>query len=499
MSKKIEPETLAILVKIDRFLQEKQVTAYLVGGFVRDLLLGRRTADIDIAVGEEAFKIGPEMAAFLGGKFVALDAENRIARVVLFKSEGSSPREQWDIDLSTLAGDIKADLGRRDFTIDAMAIDVKALIKSSSFRIIDPFKGRSDLRRKMIRAVGESVFEDDPVRLLRAVRLAAELGFSVATETEKIVRRKVSLVQRVAGERIREELLHLLSSPEAGHFISYLDNLGLLTTIIPELEPARGFEQPKEHHWDVLNHSLETVRAVGFLLRQSPWEYAPAHILDEVPWSEELRQHFEAEVSAGSTHASLLKLAALLHDISKPATRIIADSRMRFFGHNEQGAEVVTAVLERLRFSNKEIKLIELMVRYHMRPTQMSHEGTPSNRAIYRYFRDTGLASIDILFLSLADHLAARGPELEPDQWRWHTGQVNFLLEGFFREKRVISPPKLLDGHDLISLFGLKPGPEIRELLDSLKEAQSAGEVTTRDEALYYVKNRLLYREQNLS
>ena len=135
----------------------------------------------------------------------------------------------------------------------------------------------------------------------------------------------------MAGERVREELLRILATPEAGKFVRYLDNLRLLTAIIPELEPARGVEQPKEHHWDVLNHSLETVRAVDFLLRQGKWEYASADVLEDVPWSEKLKQHFTAEVSNGSTHASLLKLAALLHDIAKPETKIIANEQGPFF------------------------------------------------------------------------------------------------------------------------------------------------------------------------
>ncbi len=219
-------------------------------------------------------------------------------------------------------------------------------------------------------------------------------------------------------------------------------------------------------------------------------------ILEGIPWSEKLSQHFASEVGSGSTHASLLKLAALLHDIAKPETKIIANERVRFFGHTEQGAEVAAGILERLRFSNKEIKLVEMMVRYHLRPTQMSHEGMPTQRAIYRYFRDTGTAGIDILFLSLADHLAARGPDLDIAQWKWHAEQVNCILTDCFRQESVIAPSKLIDGHDLINLFGLKPGPEIREILESVKESQAAGELTTREEALSYVKNRLLYREQ---
>jgi poly(A) polymerase len=494
----VEPEALSILEKIDLLLQSQQTEAYLVGGFVRDTLIGRSTADIDIAVTSDALKIAYLTAENLGGKFVLLDEDNRIARVVFPQSSISPRGKSWYIDFSCIEKNISQDLARRDFTIDAMAIELDSVVKGTAeLRIIDPFNGRSDILNMVIKMVNDTVFQADPVRLLRAVRLSAELGFNVSSSTEDSIRRFNTLITNVAGERVREELLRILSTPVAGKFVRYLDNLGLLTAIIPELEPARGFEQPKEHHWDVLNHSLETVRAVDFLLRQNEWEYASAKVLDDIPWSEKIRQHFTAEVSFGSTHASLLKLAALLHDISKPETKIISNNKTRFFGHTEQGADVVDNILERLRFSNKEIKLVESMVRYHMRPTQMSHEGMPTRRAIYRYFRDTGSSGIDILYLSLADHLAARGPELDREQWKWHTGQVNCILTDCFRQENVVSQIKLIDGHDLINLFGMKPGPEIRAILEAIKEAQAAGELTARDEALSYVKNRLLYKEQN--
>jgi poly(A) polymerase len=500
LSLQIDPEALSILVKVDQFLSERQIESYLVGGFVRDSLIGRSTGDIDVAVSADVLKMAPEMAASLGGKFVLLDEANRIARVVLFppeeKSNSESPSKRyWYVDLSTLAGNIHQDLERRDFTIDAMAIELKSFIQvPASFKIIDPAKGLDDLNRRVIRAVNEGVFEADPARLLRAVRLSAELGFMVVPETVELIRRFSPLITRVAGERVREELLRILAAAEAGQSMRFLDDLGLLTTLIPELEPSRGVEQPKEHHWDVLNHSLETVRAVDFVLRQGQWEHVSNEVLAEIPWSEKLRQHFTSEVSNGSTRAGLLKLAALLHDIAKPETKIISNDKVRFFGHTEKGAEVVAKILERLRFSNKEIKTVEMMVRYHLRPTQMSHEGMPTQRAIYRYFRDTGTAGIDILFLSLADHLAARGPDLDKEQWIWHTGQVNCILVDCFSREGVVTPLKLIDGHDLINLFGLKPGPELREILESVKESQAAGEVTTREEALSYVQNRLLYK-----
>ncbi|GAH96198.1 unnamed protein product [marine sediment metagenome] len=269
----------------------------------------------------------------------------------------------------------------------------------------------------MIRTVAETAFESDAARLLRAVRLAAELGFSIDKETEALIRRQSYLIARVAGERVRDELLRLLAIPQAEQLLPYLDKLGLITAMIPELAQAKGVEQPKEHFWNVFDHSLRTVIAVDFLLRQGICEYASEEVLAAAPWSAELAQHFALEVSSGSTRRLLLKLAALLHDIAKPQTKAIdARGRMRFLGHAKEGAVITATILERLRFSAKEVKLVETMVRYHLRPGQMTQNELPSPRAIYRYFRDTEEAGIDILFLSLADHLATRGPQLNMAQ-----------------------------------------------------------------------------------
>jgi poly(A) polymerase len=493
---KIEAEAFNILVKVERFLSEKQIGAYLVGGFVRDTLIGRSTADIDVAVADDALKIASLIADAIQGKYVQLDEINRVARVVIFSQSGSVDNKQWYIDFSTITEDIYHDLARRDFRLNAIAADLKSCVENLKIvDIIDPLNGQADLKRKIIQSVNETVFEADPARLLRAVRLAAELDFKISAGTEALLKKSAPLIKEVAGERVREELLRILANNNAGFFIRYLDNLGLLTAIIPELESSRGVEQPVEHHWDVLNHSLETVCTAGFLLREGKCDYADPHILDDLRWDEKLIQHFSSEVGAGSARSALFKLAALLHDIAKPETKIISKERVRFFGHTEQGAEVVVRLLERLRFSNKETKLVEAMVRYHMRPTQMSNEGMPSRRAIYRFFRDSGSAGLDILFLSLADHLAARGPNLDIIQWKWHIEQVNFILNEYFCRTSVIIPSKLVDGHDLIRIFNLQPGPKIRELLELVREAQAAGEIANRDEALSYIKNRILYSE----
>ncbi len=498
----IEPSASLLLTKISNFLTEQNIQSYVVGGFVRDVLLKRDTADIDIAVTADALEIAPKVATALGGKYIPLDRINRVGRVILVNKGEPSTKGQWKLDFSTIKGTIEQDLARRDFTIDAIAVDLSQLGKDyTDVPLIDPFNGWNDLHRGVIQIVAETAFESDAARLLRAMRLAAELGFSIDKETEALIQRQSYLIARVAGERVREELLRLLAIPQTGHLLPYLDKLGLITAMVPELAQTKGVEQPKEHFWNVFDHSLETVIAVDFLLRQGAWLKDPGsgekHISEEVlaaaPWSAELAQHFTLEVSSGSTRRLLLKLAALLHDIAKPQTKAIdAQGRMRFLSHAKEGAVIAATILERLRFSAKEVKLVEAMVRYHLRPGQMTQNEFPSHRAIYRYFRDTGEAGIDILFLSLADHLATRGPQLNMAQWQEHSQIVNYILTQRFEQEALVVPPKLVDGHDLISIFGMSPGPKIGEFLEQVREAQASGELATREEALSYIRERLL-------
>jgi poly(A) polymerase len=200
-------------------------------------------------------------------------------------------------------------------------------------------------------------------------------------------------------------------------------------------------------------------------------------------------------VGGGSTRRTLMKLAALLHDVAKPQTKAPdKNGRMRFIGHPEQGAATVTAIMERLRFSTRETKLVAGMVQYHLRPTQMGNP--PTRRAIYRYFRDAGDAGIDVLYLSLADHLATRGPGLIPEYWKEHADIIRFILEEHFNKDIPVSPAKLINGSDLITIFGLKPGPKLGKLLESAREAQAAGELTDRQEALDYIRNALTGRKK---
>jgi poly(A) polymerase len=509
----------ATLAKISHLLAIQKKQGYIVGGSIRDWLLERKTKDIDIAVNSAAIAIAREVAEEIGGKFVLLDDVNNVARVVVIEDEQprrtsqnqESRRAEWHFDFSLFTGDIEVDLARRDFTINAMALELSQFVTSSTvpnmsprklasfltekqspMKLIDPFSGEEDLRNKIVRRVSEQIFEADAARLLRAARLAAELDFTIEPKTERLIRRYSQAITEVPGERVREELLRLLTLPRAAYHLRYLDNLGLLLALIPELAESKGVEQPTVHFWDVFEHSLQTVAAIEFLIRESDWEYSNDDMLTTVPWSDVIERHLSQEVSSGSNHKVLLKLAGLFHDIAKPMTKSIDDTgRARFLGHTKQGAAMTANILERLRFSNREIRLVESLVYHHLRPVQMAHEELPTQRAIYRYFRDTGEAGIDILVLALADYLASRGPLASMEEWRNHCQLINYILAEHDKQQAKILPVKIIDGHDIMNNFDLAPGPLIGKLLAIVNEAHASGELSTREEALALVRKEL--------
>ncbi|MHC1579004.1 MAG: HD domain-containing protein [Dehalococcoidia bacterium] len=510
---------VAILAKISRLLDIQNKQGYIVGGFIRDRLLKRATNDIDIAVNGDAITIAREVAQELGGKFVLLDDVNNIARVVVIANERprntSESKElhapEWHFDFSSFAGDIRTDLARRDFSINAMALaldqflTVETATKTPTrkskpplaenrlpLKIIDPFSGSEDVHNKIVRAVSEKIFEADPARLLRAVRLAAELDFTIEPGTESLIQRYSQAITEVPGERIREELLRLLILPGASHHLRYLDKLGLLTALIPELAEGKGVEQPTVHFWDVFEHSLQTVATVEFLIRESDWECCNEDILTTAPWSGVIDSHLSQQVSSGSNHRVLLKLGGLLHDIAKPRTKSIDDTgRARFLGHSKQGAAMAVDILERLRLSNREIKLVESLVHHHLRPAQMANDELPTQRAIYRYFRDTGEAAIDILLLALADYLATSGPLTSMEGWRKQCQLVNYILTEHDRQQEKVSPARIINGSDIMNTFDLAPGPLVGRLLAMVSEAHASGELSTREEALDLVRKDL--------
>ncbi|HWO72398.1 MAG TPA: HD domain-containing protein, partial [Dehalococcoidia bacterium] len=395
----------------------------------------------------------------------------------------------------THADDLAEDLRRRDFTVNALASQLGPQGRLGDVR--DETGGLEDLAGRRLRMTGEAALRDDPLRLLRAARLAVELGFTIEDETAAAVRRLAPHLASVAAERQRDELVRILATPVAARGLRLMDSLGLLEQMLPELAAGRGVEQPHQHHyWDVFEHSIETVAALDEFL---PHKAASKAGSEGRSW---FREAFQAELqrfgldayleqrSGGHDRLVLLKLAGLLHDVSKPETKAVQpDGRIRFFGHAELGAAKAERICRRLRFGNRESRFISRLVEEHLRPMQLSQDGLPTRRAVYRFFRDLGDAAPACLLLSLADAAAARGPRLQPERWRGLVAYIGYVLEhGLTPEAPSERAPRLVDGTELMAALELQPGPEVGRLLAAIEEAQALGEVATKEEAIEYAR-----------
>ena len=472
------------------FFAQRDTAAWATGGYLRDAIRGRTAHDIDIAVAGDPLALAPELARELGGHFFPLREERGQARILL-------PEQRVQLDLMPLrAPDLDGDLRLRDYTIDAMAAPLEDL-SQGLISLVDPMDGLVDLRAGVVRMTGEQAFGDDPLRLLRGPRIATELGFEIDVETVAAIARLAPTITSASAERQRDEIVRICSTDRAGAGFRLLDNLLLFSHVFPEMEITRGVEQPKEHSYDVLGHSFAAVDALDYLMAEERPDKSPASELwtelwSQLEWCGGLREYFRDEIVQGTTRRSVLKLCGLLHDIAKPETKSFeANGRMRFFGHSEKGAEMATNLMRRLRFSSREIQMIAAMIEAHLRPVQLGQQGAPSKRAVYRFFRDTGDAGIETLFLSLADHLGSVGPRISRDGFRRHVALTSYVLHLRYGEEQVVAPPRLIDGDGLMSALGIEPGPLVGELLEAVREAQAAGAIGTVDQALAFARDRL--------
>ena len=475
-----QPLALAMITKLKEYFSGLNASAYLVGGYLRDSLLSLEPQrDIDIALSADSQSVGRDLAATLGGSFVPISPDRGVARVVI-EDSGAGP---WKIDLASLSGSIEEDLARRDFTIDALALPLShwtSPVPGES--IIDPYNGRQDLLIKCVRSVSPHVFRDDPGRLLRSVRLTAALGFRMEPQTARQVAADASQISRVSPERVRDEFLAILALDGAKGSLEVLDRLDLLCRVVPELAEAKGVEQPRVHYWDVWGHLMHSVESAEGVTKGH--QHSPIYTL--VYWTAETDAHFRQEAGDGHSRRTLLKLAALFHDIAKPRTKQVDETgRTRFPDHSQVGAVMAAQRLAQLRMGSRGVARVSKMVEHHLRPGHMM-QGVelPTQRAIYRYFRDLQDVAIDTLYLCQADYLAAKGPEIDPGAWASHARMITHVLQVGSQPVMSGRIHRLINGNELMQHFNLGPGPTIGRMLDRVEEAQAAGEITTREEAL---------------
>ena len=476
-----DPCIRSTLARVQSHAQSQRTVCYLVGGLLRDQLLGRalRGPNVDLAVASGAVELCVSLARHLGGAFVPLDEAAGSARVVI--TQGG---QRLELDVSDFRGPtLEEDLRRRDFTVNALAVRLEDWLRyPEPPALIDPLRGQEALAKRELRACFPGTFEEDPVRILRGFRFAAQLDFTLDASTMPLMARVVSGLSRISGERIRDELAMIFETDRAAQAVRSLNELGGLDVLIPELSAGRGLDQGPFHHLDVLNHQLEAVAQADRFLKDFAEFSAPLR--------EPLARYCAEELVERRSRTSLIKLSSLLHDVGKPARRTVEpDGEIWFLGHEETGAELTVGIVERLRLSNQEGEMVCQLVRHHLRPGFLSREPQLTRRAIYRFFKALGDHGPACLLTWWADRLATRGTKSRVDQIDEQRARLEELLNAyFFRAEEVVKPPRLLTGHEVMAAFHLQPGPKVGELLDAIEEAQAEGRIRTSDEAFALVR-----------
>ena len=443
---------------------------WIVGGAVRDAALGRPVDDLDLAVAGDPGAAAKQVGAGVGEHAFELSAEFGTWRVVS-RSRG------WQIDLTALRGEtIESDLAERDFTIGAVAVPL------AGGEPVDPYAGLTDLAERRLRAVGERSFLADPLRLLRAPRLAAELDLEIEERTVALARAATARAAEPAGERQLAELRQLVGGPHPLRGLRLLGELGVTSVVLPELEALRGVEQGPNHHLDVYDHTIavleHTLEVEGDLERFAGERAAEAEALLEEPLADE------------TSRRTALRFGALLHDIAKPATKAELNGFVGFKGHDEVGAEVIAEICGRLRASRRLTQHLQGLARHHLRLGFLIPEMPLPPRRVHAYLRATDPVTVDVTLLTVADRLSARGngPIASPEMVAAHLQLAREMVAAGLDWRRQGPPPPLLRGDEIAAELGIEPGPELGSALAELEAAQYAGEVSDRMGALEHLR-----------
>ncbi|MFN8159530.1 MAG: HDIG domain-containing protein [Solirubrobacterales bacterium] len=447
--------------------------AWVVGGAVRDAVLGRPVGDIDLAVDGDPREVAAAIARACGGSSFELSAEFGTWRAV----RGSGG---WQVDVARLrGGSLESDLAARDFTIGAVAVPL------GGGPPVDPLGGIPDIEAGVLRVAGPGSFAEDPLRLLRAARLVSQLGLAVEPSTAELARSESGRAGEPAGERQLAELRLLVGGPDPVRGLALMDELGVTAPVLPELEALKGVEQNRNHHLDVHRHTiavLERLLEVEADLERfaGPGAPAAAALLGE-------------PLADGFTRGEALRFGAVVHDLGKPATRGEWEGGVTFIGHDRAGAEIVGKMMGRLRASRRLTRHLEALTLHHLRLGFLVHERPLGPRAVHRYLRATEPVTVDVTLLTAADRLAARGsgPIASEEAVEAHLGLVREMLAPALEWRRQGPPEPLLRGDELAGELGLAPGPELGRLLGELEEAQYAGEVADRDAAVAFARELL--------
>jgi poly(A) polymerase len=450
-------------IELPHLLRCSDKTVYLVGGSVRDLIRGAAPKDYDVVVFGDPRAYAERLANHIKTRVIELGGDRHTV-YHLVNSEIS-------IDVTAGKGpDIEQDLLERDFTINAMACSL------ADGRVVDVTSGLVDLFSGLVRMISPAVFEADPVRLIRAYRLSATLGFRIDAGTAASIARQAALIRQSAGERVWSELRQILTTTGSHGQISAMARSSLLIAIVPQLAQLKGCQQNRHHAHDVLDHTLQALKALDVVMEDpAPHFTAPA-------------VHCIEEMDAGTR--AILKLALLLHDVGKPDSRTVdASGRAHFYGHAKQSALLAQVIGRRLTLSNQDRGLLHFLVLNHQRPLSLFLSanrdfGRLPPKALGRFLRQSGSRTPLLLLHALADHLGKGIASGGMGAF------IKLLMTAYFERMYAARMP-LLNGNDLMEAFGLSPSPLIGELLRRVEQAGLAGTIRDRKEAMDWVSDFL--------
>ena len=469
----LHPEARARVASLSAYLADRGIPAFVVGGAIRDALLCRSVEDIDIALPADDIRATQAWARRQGRPAIAIH-ESPPTRRVTFD-------DGMVIDIAAFrGGSLEEDLRLRDFTVNAIAAPFETAGGNLIGQLIDPCGGVEDLRLGRLRQSSDRSLIDDPLRMLRAFRFRATHGLRIEEGTLRDIRLHTPDIHTVAWERIREEFMKLLAAPRSYPALRGMDGVGLLDALLPEIAPMKGAPQNRFHHLDVWEHTLDTI---------DRFEHNP--VPPSLDWLAGNFADYLADIRGqGTPMVALLKFSLLLHDVAKPTTRSVDEAgRVRFIGHEKEGAEIAREAAVRFRMSRKTRDIVELLVSEHLRTMHLSADGPPSRRALLRFLRRVGEHWVGVVAHSWADLEASRGPARTVAQ-RERTERTLVSIARFREGQRRAggSEAPLITGGEIVRAFGVAEGPAVGRLLRSVDEARDGGTVSTPEQAREHVR-----------
>ncbi|MBR3627586.1 MAG: CCA tRNA nucleotidyltransferase [Elusimicrobia bacterium] len=462
--------------------KETNTEVYIVGGYIRDFLLKKKSLDIDLVVSEKPESFAKQLAKKIKGKSFILHSDLQVYRVAVMNN---SDLEYIDVSLMQ-DKNIKTDLSKRDFTINALAVKIEKFdnIKKN---IIDFFGGIKDLKNKEIKVVSKKVFIDDPLRMLRAFRFASEYKFKISKETLSLIKKCSSRISATAGERIKNELFRILNNKKSSQYISVIDDIKLLEKIFPVITKMKQSAQSFYYHpKGLFQHCFQTYEALENILIKLN-KYFPKS-------KDILEKHLNETFSENVTRKNLLKFIAIFHDCAKPECAKRMDNKMRFLGHEALGARKTAQIMKELKMSNKEIDFAKAIISEHMRPSNLAKSDVITTRAQMRLFRDIKENTPDLLILAMSDWHSYKNlkkkiyPKKVLKQQEKSVAKLIFSYFDFINNK---PKDKIVDGNILMKEFHLKPGKIIGELLKYINNAYEEGRIKDKKQALKFAKSQL--------